>query len=173
MAAAGLFDSQRVELIDGEVIERSPHGSEHAAVIGLVQNALAKAFGPDCLVRVQLPLTLDDASEPEPDVAVVSGSPRDYMRVHPTTALLIVEVTDSSLDYDTPRKANLYARSGTADYWFVNLPSSRVDVFRQPVADPDAEFLHKYAEQRSFAADDFLPPLARPNVRIPVKDLLP
>lgn len=173
MAAAGLFDSQSVELIDGEVIEMSPHGTEHAAVIGLVQNVLAREFGPDCHVRVQLPLTLGDVSEPEPDLAVVSGSPRDYMQVHPATALLIVEVADSSLEYETSRKANLFARAGIADYWVVNLPSGHVDVFRRPAADANADLLHKYAEQGSFAAGEFLTPLARPNARIPVAVLLP
>lgn len=127
-----LGPDDRVELLEGEILEMSPEKSRHAAAVDLAAEVLRAAFGPGRTVRVQHPIALGDASEPEPDLAVVEGSPRDYAHAHPTTAVLVVEVSDTSLDYDRRRKAAAYARSGIAEYWIVNLVENRLEVHREP-----------------------------------------
>ena len=109
LADEGLFRGQRVELIDGRIVQMPPMMNPHAAAIELVKRALEPAFGPAFWVRMQLPLHFGRYSAPEPDIAVVPGGPRDYSD-HPTTALLVVEVSESTLSYDRNRKAALYAR---------------------------------------------------------------
>src|SRR5438309_4698604 len=95
--AGVLTTSDHVELVDGEIVTMTPQKSRHATAVSLAGIALSRAFGHDVFVRTQLPLALDVMSEPEPDIAVVAGSPRDYRDNHPSTALLILEVADSSL----------------------------------------------------------------------------
>jgi Uma2 family endonuclease len=131
----GALADLRVELIDGELIEMPPIGDAHALAITLVDAALREAFGNGYLIRPQLPITLTPASEPEPDLLVVRGKPRDYA-THPQTALLIVEVSDSTLRYDQTIKMSLYAKAGIADYWIVNIPISslRFTVSRWSIA---------------------------------------
>jgi Uma2 family endonuclease len=102
-----LTPEDHVELIDGEIVTVTPQKSRHATAVRLAEIAVRRAFGDHVDVRTQLPLTLDAASEPEPDVAVVAGSPRDYRDAHPSTALLIVEVADASLLFDRTTKASL------------------------------------------------------------------
>src|SRR5262249_28089345 len=108
---------ERVELIDGGMILREPQYSPHATAIPLVRPTLQRAFRAGWAVRAQLPVALDDMSEPEPDAAVVPGDPRDYRDAHPARPVLIVEVALSRLAFDLRRKASLYARAGIADYW--------------------------------------------------------
>src|SRR6266853_670905 len=120
MAELGLFDGQRVELVDGEIMQMPPQKNWHFVTIKLVEEALESAFGPGYWVRTQGPINLGATSEPEPDIAVVAGKPRDY-RAHPNAALLVVEVSDTTLAYDRGRKASLYASASIADYWIVNL----------------------------------------------------
>ena len=131
MAEAGLFRGQRVELIQGEILTMSPMNPARAASLQLVAKALERAFGSGYCIRVQLPLHVDDRSEPEPDLAVVPGNPREYT-AHPTSALLVVEVSDTTLGFDRSRKRELYARAGIQEYWIVNLLDCRVEVHRFP-----------------------------------------
>lgn len=96
MIAGRVFDGgARVELIDGEIIEMSPQGSRHSTAVVLAEALLRRLLPDDAHIRVQMPLALDDRSVPEPDLAVVRGSPRDYRDRHPATALLVVEVADA------------------------------------------------------------------------------
>jgi len=88
---------------------------------------LSRIFGDGWDVRGQMPLALGDDSEPEPDVAVVAGSPRDYRDAHPTTAALIVEVADASVAYDRKRKAPLYARAGIPEFWLLVLSEEKLE----------------------------------------------
>ena len=132
MADAGLFVDQRVELIEGEILMMSPMNPAHAASLQLAAKALELAFGEGYSVRAQLPLHLDDCSEPEPDLAVVPGSPRDYPN-HPRTALLVVEISDTTLEFDRGRKREIYACAGIPEYWIVNLPDRRIEVHRLPI----------------------------------------
>ena len=109
-----------MELIEGEVVDMPPQKNAHYTAILLAQRALERAFGPNYVVRVQGPLDLGERSQPEPDLAVVPGSPRDY-RDHPKTASLVVEVSDSTLVFDRERKARLFAKAGIPEYWIINL----------------------------------------------------
>lgn len=154
-----------LELIDGEILEKGPQGSRHAAVVSLVQKALHAAVGPGQSIRSQLPLALGDDSEPEPDCAVIEGEIRDFLDHHPQAALLVVEVSGSSSPIDRGRKLALYARHGVPEYWIVDLTAVRVIVHRDPAQDG-------YAERTVLAAGDEIrsPALARP---VAVSDLLP
>ena len=129
MIEAGILgEDDRVELINGEIVTVSPQQSPHATGVTLVADELRLAYSRDYTVRIQLPLVLDPDSEPEPDVAVVVGKPRDYRKAHPTTAVLAVEVADSSLVKDRTEKAQLYARHGIIEYWIMpGPPRDRTD----------------------------------------------
>ena len=92
MIEAGIFHPEaHLELIEGEILSMSPQGSRHITAILLVENALRAVFSTGYLVRTQAPIALDDRSQPEPDVSVVAGTPRDYRDAHPTTVELVVE----------------------------------------------------------------------------------
>src|SRR5262245_54004413 len=116
MAALGLFRHQRVELIEGVIIQMPPMLEPHAAGIEKTRRALEAVFGPDHWARAQMPLHLRRRSAPYPDIAVVPGGPGDYQTA-PTTALLVCEISDTTLTYDRGRKASLYASAGISDYW--------------------------------------------------------
>jgi Uma2 family endonuclease len=174
MGEAGVFQpGERVELIDGEILEMTPQKSPHAAAVTLVGDALRVAFGAGFHIRIQLPLALDPYSEPEPDVAVVVGSPRDYQESHPTSAVLVVEVADTSLEHDRKRKGSLYARSGLNDYWVLNLLDRCLEVYRDPIQDAAAPYGWRYRIFQRFAAADVASPLALSHARVRVEDLLP
>lgn len=113
MAEAGLFAGKHMELIEGQVIEMSPRGSPHITSLTLKGDALRNAFGAGYFVRIQGPLDMGEISEP--DVAVIRGNVRDYAESQPATAVLIVDVAETSLDYDRENKASLYAKAGIAD----------------------------------------------------------
>jgi len=174
MADLGLFQGQRVELIGGEIIQMPPRKNEHAIATGLAEEAGEAAFGPDVWIRIQMPLHLQGFSAPEPDLAVVPGRPRDYAKTgHPTTALLVVEISDTTLPFDRRFKASLYATAGIADYWIVNLDDRQLEVYRSPAADPRQKYGFGYADRSILDVDEYALPLAAPAARIAVGDLLP
>ncbi len=117
-------------------------------------------------------LALGRSIDPVPDLAVVAGSPRDYLQ-KPTTAVLVIEISDSSLDYDTTTKASLYASAGIADYWVLDLKNRRLLVYRDPIADAAAPFQFNYANIIEASAGAMVSPLALPAGKIAVADLLP
>ncbi len=167
MAEAGLFPpDQRVELVDGIVYDMTPQSSFHATAVQLTRTALERVFGEGYDIRTQMPLVLDPDSEPEPDVAVVRGTTRDFRDRHPTTAVLVVEAADSSLGHDRRRKAPLYARHGIPELWVIDLRAGGVQVHRDPEG----------AAYRSVAVlgrtDSLRPLAAPPGPPIPVADLL-
>lgn len=167
MVEAGIFGPEdRVELIEGEILTMSPQKSLHATGVQLAADALRSAMGLGFVTRVQVPLALTADSEPEPDIAVVAGEARDYRDAHPRTALLVVEVSDTTLDFDRSVKQRLYARAGIPELWIVNLGEARLEVHRQP-------HLAGYAERVVLAAGDNVAPLARPTASLAVADLLP
>jgi Uma2 family endonuclease len=167
----GLFSGQRVELIEGVIMVLSPQNWPHTSTVARVGRALDRSLGPGFWVRLQFPLNLG-TSDPEPDVSVVPGTIEDY-RDHPTTALLLVEVSDSSLDYDRTRKASLYARAGITDYWIVNLVDRQVEVRRDPRPDASQPYGHDYASVTVLVPPAIVTPLAAPQVSLAVADLLP
>lgn len=168
---AGVFEGRRVELIRGEIIEMSPMLSPHAVSIRLVSDLLSRKFGEGFEVRPQMPMNLGRFDEPEPDVAVVDGSIRDYVDGHPTTARLVVEVAFTSLRFDRTTKMRLYAENKIEDYWIVNLKQRCLEVFRRSEEDSAGGFLYTYTQ--TFAEDDSISPLALPDLQIKVSDMLP
>src|SRR5437016_4146799 len=107
----GVFEGRRALLIDGVILEQGPMNPPHAITLELVEEAVRAAFGPGWRLRIQMPLILGQHTDPEPDLAVVPGKPRDSA-AHPTTAELVVEVADSSFRFDTSEKRGLYAAAG-------------------------------------------------------------
>ena len=170
----GVFQpGEPIELIGGELMVAEPQGVAHYTAIVKTARALEAAFGPEWHARTQGPIGLDDDSEPEPDVAVVPGSPEDYSRAHPSRPVLTVEVAESSLAIDRQRKGSLYARAGLGDYWILNLVDRVLEVYREPVPDPAAPFGWSYARREVFDAAARVTPLAAPESSILVSRLLP
>jgi len=169
----GMFQGRRVELIEGEILEMPAQKNFHLAAICLGADALRAAFGPGFWVRAQGSLDLSPLSTPDPDLAVVQGSPRTASPANPTTALLIAEVSDTTLAYDRQTKGSLYARAGIADYWIVNLVDRQLEVYRIPVSDSSQRYGFRYADQVILQAGAFVAPLAAPHARVAVADLLP
>src|SRR5574341_2696105 len=116
-----LDEDDPIELLDGLLFVKEPQHSRHRTAVLLVAKAVERAFGEGWFVQTQSPIILDDRSEPEPDVCVVRGSPRDYVAARPTRPALVVEVAQSGLLLARGRKASAYARAGIADYWILNL----------------------------------------------------
>lgn len=140
---------------------------------GLAENVLRTIFPPDQFtVRAQLGMYFGINTDPVPDVAVVIGTPRTHAR-HPRTALLVVEIADTSLAYDTGDKASLYAAAGIADYWVIDVNDYRLHLFRDPQPDPAAKYAASYKAVRVLTRADTLGPLAQPTATVTVGDLLP
>ena len=168
-----LDEDEPIELVDGQMVVREPKHAPHAVTTELVSDALRRAFGRGWHVRGQAPIALDDDSEPEPDVTVVRGRPRDYLNEHPSRPALIVEVAKSSLGFDRRRKGGLYARAGIAEYWIVNLVAGTLEVYRRPGRSPSARYGWKYRSVRVLKRGARVSPLAAPTARVAVADLLP
>ena len=168
----GVFKpGERLELLDGFLVVREPQNAPHATAVRAVEEALRQAFGPGWDVRPQLPVALDDDSEPEPDVAVVPGSYRDYGAAHPARPALLVEISGSTLASDR-RKGGLYARAGVHEYWIVNLLDAVLEVYRRPTASTLSRFGWAYAETQVLRRGEAVMPLAAPGSRVAVDDLL-
>jgi Uma2 family endonuclease len=169
-ADLGLFrPEERLELLDGEIIAKvSPQKSPHATAVILAAQRLGDAFGPTHHARQQMPLILNDLSEPEPDGVVAVGTPVDYLASHPkaSDAGLVVEVSDTTLRYDRGRKRSAYARAGVMEYWILNLPQRQLEVHR----DPSGE---RYRSVAVYGEHEVVTPLGAPQSTVPVSDLLP
>lgn len=135
MAEAGVLrDDDRVELVDGEIVEMTPIGSHHAACVDRLNVLLHRSLAGHGIVRVQGPVRLDAHSEPQPDLSVLRSRADFYASAHPAPGdvILVVEVADASLRYDRDIKVRLYARAGIQETWLVDLQNERVDVFTHP-----------------------------------------
>ena len=143
----------------------------HAIAVEKSDAELRTAFGKGWRYRVQLPLVLGQDTDPMPDIAVIRGTPGAV--VHPTAAELVVEIADSSLDYDTTTKAELYATAGIADYWVLDVDGRRLLVFRDPVPLPAGLGATAYRTHLTLTDADSISPLAAPTGTIRVADLLP
>ena len=169
MAEVGLLASDaRVELIEGEVIDMAPIGSEHGSVVDQLTHLLTRAVGGQAIVRVQGAVRLSRMSEPEPDVALLKPRADFYRHEQPTGSdtLLIIEVSDSTLRYDREIKVPLYARHGVPEVWIVDLRNSRVLFHRSPVAG-------EYKNQTSAAQPGATPIASLPDVTVDLSRLLP
>jgi Uma2 family endonuclease len=169
----GWFEGKRAILINGEILEMPGPKPPHAMSVVLVETALRAAFGPGFFVRPQLPLVLGQSTDPEPDAAVIEGSPRDFPIDHPTTAALAAEISDTTLSFDLGEKASLYAAGGIADYWVVDLNNRQLIVHRNPVRDPNQLHGWAYADVTAHAPGTIVNPPAAPTASVAVADLLP
>ena len=160
----GLFEGRRAMLIDGVILEEGPMNPPHAITLELVEEALRAAFGAGWRFRSRFPLVLGQDLDPEPDFAVIAGTARGSSG-HPTTADLVVEVADSSLDFDTNVKRLLYARASMREYWVVDVNGRRLLVYHDPQAGD-------YATQQVLGPADTVAPLAAPAAAVRVADLL-
>lgn len=146
----------------------SPHGNG----VERTDAAVRAAFGSGWRFRVQLPLVLSLHTDPMSDVAVVAGTLTGSPG-HPTSAALVIEVADTTLDTDITEKAELYTTAGIADYWVLDLEGNRLLVFRDPVPLPTGLGATAYRIRRTLTAADSISPLAAPSATIRVADLLP
>lgn len=168
----GMFVGERLELLDGLLVVREPQGSHHAAVVAQIGRVLESAFGPGWHPRLHSPLALDDDSEPEPDIAIVLGAPRDYLTAHPGTAALVIEVAESTLRLDRLFKSGRYARAGIRDYWIVNLVERVLEVHRDPQPAAGTRRGWRYRSVEPLRPPAKVTPLAAPSALIDVADLL-
>lgn len=170
----GIFrPDERLELIEGEIVEKMPQDSGHAAGIGACEEELKQVFPSGYWIRIQMPLLVSAGSAPEPDLAVVRGSWRDYRDSHPTTAVLVVEVAETSLTYDRTTKAELYARAGVTEYWILDLTHRLLEVYRQPAPVSNQALSPTYQFVVSYSSGQTVVPLATSGRDIAVADLLP
>ncbi len=140
MLGSGLLgETDRVELIEGELIDMAPIGSRHAYTVDSIARRLQRLLGDRHLVRVQNPIRLGESSEPQPDIAVVRD--RSYAAAHPEAAdvLLLIEVADTTLDFDRDVKLPLYARHGIPECWLIDVAGSQLSIHREPA---EGEYRH-------------------------------
>ena len=163
MVELGLFQDERVELIRGVLVTMSPQLAPHASTVQRLNQLLMTRLQGRFTLRIQSPLALSDDTEPEPDVAVVALG--DYDAEHPSTALLIIEVSDTTLNKDRG-KAAVYASAGIGEYWIVNIGARTVEVYSSPDGD-------RYAEVRTLRAGETLRPAELVDVAIAVTEILP
>ena len=168
MGDAGLFQDKRVELIEGEIIEMAPMNAPHWTAVGLVGDALRHVFSSGYVVADQLPVSLINESEPEPDAAVIRGNWRDFKEALPSSAALVVEVSDTTLAYDQGDKMRLYARAAIPEYWIVDLNARQLIVHRQPDATNE-----RFNFVQILNESDNIAPLEAPQSNIAIADLLP
>jgi Uma2 family endonuclease len=168
MADAGIFsEDDRVELIDGAVVDMVPIGAPHAGVIIRLNHLLSRLVGDRAMISPQNPVRLSDYSEPLPDVMLLRPRPDFYTSAHPGAGdvLLLVEIADTSVDYDRSIKVPLYARHGVLEVWVVDLQQQLVEIYRDPAP-------AGYREIRVAPRGDRLTPLAMPDVALLVDDIL-
>lgn len=168
MAEVGILaEDERVELIEGDLIDMTPIGSRHAGAVSRLTRLLGSAVGTDAIVSVQNPIRLDRHSQPQPDLALLRPRADFYAEAHPQPAdvLLIVEVAEASLDYDRDVKIPLYARHGIAEMWLLDVAGRGLTVYRAP--GPDG-----YGEQRRIVAVESIAPLLLPAAVIDLTGLL-
>ena len=168
----GAFERESIELIDGQLLVAEPQGASHASTVGAIDEALRAVLPRGWIVRTQAPISLDDASEPEPDPAVVQGRHADYRHAHPARPALVVEVAESSLAFDRRQKGSFYARARIEDYWIANLLDRVLEVYRDPVEDASAPSGWRYRSITILAPPALVAPLAFPSCRLSVTDLL-
>lgn len=167
MAEVGLLaPDARVELIEGEIIDMAPIGSRHAAIVGLLARALDRLLGDRAQVDSQRPIRLSQRSEPQPDVVVLKPRDDRYSKAHPgpQEVLLLVEVSDSTLRYDSDIKVPLYAAYEIPEVWIIDVNAKELHVLRKPRAGAYQEV--------SSVRGGFVELAAMPDVHVPLDDLL-
>lgn len=166
MGEAGIFgEDDRIELIDGELIDMAPIDSRHAYTVSLLTRLFVKQAAADGLVSIQNPIQLGDHGEPQPDIAIVVN--REYFTHHPQAndVLLIIEVAETSLDYDRNHKIPYYARFAIPEVWLVDVDGKRIEVYREPVP---AESRYGRTESHT---QGYLVAVGLPEIQVVIEDL--
>ncbi len=169
MAEAGILGPhERVELIEGEIIEMAAIGSRHVACVKRLNRFLVPRVGERGLVQVQDPVRVSDLSEPEPDIAVLRLRQDDYAQAHPRPGdtLLVIEVADTTAGFDRGTKEPLYALAGIQEYWLVDVSADAIEVYREPTS-------KGYQDVSIQRRGDTLYILAFPDLVVPVAEILP
>ena len=165
---SGLLDDGQYELIEGELLLKMPKNEPHVFSTSLARNWAEGAFGA-LFVRSQDPVALDEHNDPEPDVVVLSKNMREYLALGtpPVEDIrLLIEVSDSTLEFDLNRKATLYARAGVVEYWVLDLPNRRLHIHLNPSEGG-------YGRVLTLAESQAIAPLANPEATVVVSTLLP
>ena len=161
-----LTEDDRVELIRGEIIEMSPIGTKHAACVNRLINLLVQLLGKRVIVAAQNPIRLNDNSQPQPDVALLK--PRDdfYATAHPQPQdiFLLIEVADSTIEYDREEKIPLYAEANIIEVWLVDINEQIVEVYQQPTA-AGYQHIQKFASGQTLSIPGF------PDVKITINEI--
>ena len=162
-----LGPDDRVELINGQIVRMTPIGTAHAGCVGALTALLSPAVGKTALVWVQNPIHVGKRAEPQPDLAVLRCQPGSYRKAHPRPPdiLLVIEVGDTSVEYDRDVKLPLYAKAGIQEAWLVNLPADGIEVGRKPGRDG-------YAHVRIARRGETIRPLLLDGVTLQVDDIL-
>jgi Uma2 family endonuclease len=168
VARGDIRPDDRVELLEGVVVSMSPQGSPHANAIARITALLVRSIGSRAVVRVQCSFRAGRYNVPEPDFAVVPGPLERWEHEHPSEALLIIEVSDSSLPTDRLSKAAIYAAAGVPQYLVVNLPGDRIETF----AGPDTARA-RWADMQQAVRGGHIPLVALPGLSLAVDDMLP
>jgi Uma2 family endonuclease len=163
MVDEGLFVDERIELLRGVIVEKSPQGARHAATLQRLNSRLVAALAGLAEIRIQLPLAVSDDSLPEPDLAAVVPGEAD--RAHPTTAFLVVEVAETSLNKDRRVKAELYARANIPEYWIIDITGTLIEVHADPTDG-------RYSSVTPYRRGDAFRLRAFPAVEIRVADIV-
>jgi len=168
MAETGILsEDDRVELIEGEIIEMSPIGSRHAACVRRLDALFNRELQGAAQVSAQNPILIDDYTQPEPDVALLKPRSDYYSEAHPAASdvLLVVEVADTSVEYDRQVKAPLYARAGVGEMWLVNLQEDAVEVYTRPESGT-------YRERKQLTRGDSITLTAVPGLTFTIEEIL-
>jgi Uma2 family endonuclease len=159
MVRAGLFADERIELLDGFLVAMTPIGGPHAEAVDRLNRLFTVTLDGRARVRIQGPFAASDDSEPEPDIAVYPL--RDYTDGHPSQALLVIEVADSSLPKDRHIKSPLYAAAGVLEYWIVDLQGKAFEIHRDPR-------VNRYTDVTRHVPGDRVAPAAFPDLTVDI-----
>ncbi len=168
MAKVGILTpSDRVELINGEILEMSPIGKRHAACVNRVNQLFYQKLGDRILISVQNPILLNNLSEPQPDITLLQPRTDFYASGHPQASdiFLIVEVADSSINYDQEIKISLYSESGILEVWLIDLNQNSLQVYQQPTESG-------YQRIQQLQSENTLSPLAFPEIHLRVNEMI-
>ena len=169
MAEAGILtEKDRVELLDGEIVVMAPIGNRHQSSVDGHGEMFTLSLRGRANVRVQGPVRLDDDNEPEPDVMLLRRRDDYYATAHPgpDDVLLLIEVADTTLDFDRNVKLRLYARAGIPEVWIVNLQDRRVETYAEPEGD-------QYGSIRHYGPGESVAPLSFPDIALEVERVIP
>lgn len=166
MIEIGLFDEdERIELLNGEIVKVMPKGTKHSSVNDKTTRFFYRTIGDKAIIRNQNPIVLDDLSEPEPDIVLAKPDENEYAERHPAPAdiLLVMEISDTTLQYDRDVKSHFYARAGIRQYLLLNLTDETVEDYREPA--PDG-----YGYKKTYRRSDSLSLVEFPDVEINLAD---